>query len=39
MNNVKMTESQYPTEEEIDAMYDEFLKSGSFSEFFDDDPF
>ena len=30
---------QYPTEEELDAMYEEFLKSGSFSELFDDDPF
>ena len=34
-----MPESQYPTEEELDAMYAEFLKSGSFSELFDDDPF
>ena len=32
-------EIQYPTEKEIDAMYAEFLKSGSFTEVFDDDPF
>ena len=32
-------EMQYPTEKEIDAMYEEFLKSGSFSELFDDYPF
>lgn len=35
MNNVKMTESQYPTEEELDAMYEEYVKSGSFEEIFD----
>lgn len=34
-----MNEIPYPTEEEIDAMYAEFLKSGSFPEFFDDYPF
>ena len=34
-----MNESQYPTDEELERMYKEFLKSGSFSEFFDDDPF
>ena len=39
MNNVKITELSYPTEEELDAMYAEFLKSGSFPEFFEDDPF
>ena len=39
MNNIKMPEIQYPTEEELDAMYEEFLKSGSFPELFDDDPF
>ena len=39
MNNVKMTEISYPTEAELDAMYEEFLKSGSFSELFDDIPF
>ena len=32
-------ETQYPTEEEMEAMYEEFLKSGSFTEVFDDDPF
>ena len=32
-------EIQYPTEEEMEAMYAEFLKSGSFTEVFDDDPF
>ena len=39
MTNVKITELSYPTEEEIDAMYEEFLKSGSFSELFDEIPF
>ena len=34
-----MTDIQYPTEEEMEAMYEEFLKSGSFTEVFDDDPF
>lgn len=34
-----MTEISYPTDEELDAMYEEFLKSGSFPEFFEDDPF
>lgn len=34
-----MNEIPYPTEEEIDAMYAEFLKSGSFPEFFEDYPF
>ena len=34
-----MTEIQYPTEEEMEAMYAEFLKSGSFTKVFDDDPF
>ena len=34
-----MTKISYPTEEEIDAMYAEFLKSGSFSELFDEIPF
>ena len=32
-------EMEYPTEEEMEAMYEEFLKSGSLHEFFDDDPF
>ena len=32
-------ETQYPTEEEMEAMYAEFLKSESLHEFFDDDPF
>ena len=39
MTTVKITELSYPTEEEIDAMYEEFLKSGSFSELFDEIPF
>ena len=34
-----MPKISYPTDEEIDAMYEEFLKSCSFHEFFDDDPF
>ena len=34
-----MTEIQYPTEEEMEAMYEEFLKSGQFTEVFDNDPF
>lgn len=34
-----MNEIQYPTEAELDAMYVEFLKSGSFSELFDEIPF
>ena len=34
-----MTKIQYPTEEEIDDMYEEFLKSGSLPEFFEDYPF
>ena len=34
-----MTQIQYPTEEEMEAMYEDFLKSGSFTEVFDDDPF
>lgn len=33
------TEIQYPTEEEMEAMYEEFLKSESLHEIFDDDPF
>lgn len=32
-----MDEIQYPTDEELDAMYEEFLKNGSFSELFDDE--
>lgn len=32
-------EIQYPTEEEMEAMYEEFLKSESLHEIFDDDPF
>ena len=32
-------ETQYPTEEEMEAMYEEFLKSESLHEFFDDDTF
>ena len=34
-----MTKIQYPTEEEMEAMYEEFIKSGSFSELFDEIPF
>ena len=34
-----ITKIQYPTEEEMEAMYEEFLKSKSLHEFFDDDPF
>ena len=34
-----MTEISYPTDEELEWMYAEFLKSGSFPEFFEDDPF
>ena len=33
-----MKEIKYPTEE-MEAMYEEFLKSESLHEFFDDDPF
>ena len=32
-------ETQYPTDAELDDMYAEFLKSGSFTEFFEDYPF
>ena len=32
-------EMKYPTEEEMEAMYKQFLKNGSFTEVFDDDPF
>ena len=32
-------ETQYPTDEELERMYEEFLKSGSFSELFDKIPF
>ena len=34
-----MTEISYPTDAELERMYEEFLKSGSFSELFEDDPF
>ena len=34
-----MTEVYYPTDEELERMYEEFLKSGSLPEFFEDDPF
>ena len=34
-----MTEVYYPTDEELDAMYEEFIKSCSFHEFFEDYPF
>ena len=34
-----MTEISYPTDAELERMYAEFLKSGSFPEFFEDDPF
>ena len=39
MNNVKMPKISYPTDEELEYMYEEFLKNGSFTEVFDDDPF
>ena len=49
MKNIKIPEISYqaddetdishPTEEEMEAMYEEFLKSESLHEFFDDDPF
>ena len=49
MKNIKIPEISYqaddetyisyPTEEEMEAMYEEFLKNGSFTEVFDDDPF
>ena len=29
-----MTKIQYPTEEEMEAMYEEYIKSGSFEEIF-----
>ena len=35
----KMTEISYPTDAELERMYAEFLKSGSFSELFDEIPF
>ena len=34
-----MNEIQYPTDAELERMYEEFLKSGSFSELFDEIPF
>ena len=34
-----MNEIQYPTDAELERMYEEFLKSGSFPEFFEDYPF
>ena len=34
-----MTEIQYPTDDELEDMYEEFIKGGSFSEFFDEIPF
>ena len=34
-----MNEIQYPTDEELERMYEEFLESGSFPEFFEDYPF
>ena len=34
MNNIKMPESQYPTEEELEYMYEEYVKSGSFEDIF-----
>ena len=30
-----MNKLQYPTEEEMEAMYEEYVKSGSFEEIFD----
>lgn len=38
-HNDKKIEIRYPTDEELDAMYEEFIKSGSFSELFEDYPF
>ena len=32
-------EEIHPTDEEMEAMYEEFLKSESLHEIFDDDPF
>ena len=34
MNNVKITEIQYPTEEELEWMYEEYVKSHSFEDIF-----
>ena len=34
-----MNEIQYPTDAELERMYEEFIKSCSFPEFFEDDPF
>ena len=34
-----MNEIQYPTDAELERMYEEFIKSGSFSELFDEIPF
>ena len=34
-----MTEVYYPTDAELERMYEEFLKSGSLPEFFEDYPF
>ena len=38
-HNDKKIEIQYPTDEELEWMYEEYIKSGSFPEFFEDDPF
>ena len=35
MNNVKITEISYPTDEELEWMYEEYIKSGSFEDIFD----
>ena len=34
-----MNKIPYPTDEELDAMYAEYLKNGSFDELFEDIPF
>ena len=34
MNNDKKIEIQYPTDEELEWMYEEYIKSCSFPEFF-----
>ena len=34
-----MTEVYYPTDEELEWMYEEYIKSCSFPEFFEDYPF
>ena len=38
-HNDKKIEIRYPTDEELEYMYEEYIKSGSFPKFFDDYPF